>query len=158
MFWWGGTAPLLARSLNFQVVVANASYISSNNSWQKASPVASKHHKRSWRATMHCYFNSGVSCTLQTLCGTVNTPYRWGEVLTDVKMWRNATNIQLVVFLYEGFNSCIWLWVHYMVCLTQSWIVCHRTHAVLRVPTPLIHWLDWQVCITILDLNSPMNF
>jgi len=35
---------------------------------------------------------------------------------------------------------------------------CYRTNAVHELPSPLVHLLQWQTCINILNFHSSMNF
>ena len=62
------------------------------------------------------------------------------------------------IFLHDGFNCCIGLSCHYSVYLTGSRRVCYRTNAVHELPSPLVHLLHWQTCITVLNFHSSMNF
>ena len=62
------------------------------------------------------------------------------------------------IFLHDGFNCCNALWCHHSVCLTRSRTVCYRTNAVHELPSPPVHLLQWQTCITILNFHSSMNF
>ena len=45
-----------------------------------------------------------------------------------------------------------------VVCLTRSRRVCYRTSAVHELPSPLVHLLQWQTCVTILNFHSSTNF
>ena len=62
------------------------------------------------------------------------------------------------IFLHDGFNRCNALWCHYWVCLTGSRRVCYRTNAVHELPSPPVHLLQWQICITVLNFHSSINF
>jgi hypothetical protein len=79
----------------------------------------------------------------------------------------STTNIQTcgyfihcyaTILLHDCFNRCSGLWRHYSVCLTGSRTVCCRTNAVHELLIPLIHLLQWQTCITLLDFHPSMNF
>ena len=63
-----------------------------------------------------------------------------------------------VIYLHVGFTCCTALWCHYRVCLTMPRTVCYRTDAVHELPSPLLHLLYWQTCITVLNFHSSMNF
>jgi len=62
------------------------------------------------------------------------------------------------IFLHDSFNCCIALWCHHSVCLTRSMRVCYTTNAVHELPSPLVHLLQWQTCVNILNFLSSMNF
>jgi hypothetical protein len=79
----------------------------------------------------------------------------------------STTNIQTcgyfihcyaTILLHDCFNRCNSLWCHYSVCLTVSRTVFYRTNAVHELVIPLIHLLQWQTCITLLNFHSSMNF
>jgi len=88
------------------------------------------------------------------------------NIMDDMVCW-SMTHIQMcgyyihcyaAIFLHDGFNCCSGLWCHYSVSLTRLRRVCYRTNAVHELPSPLVHLLWWQTCITILDFHSLMNF
>jgi hypothetical protein len=58
------------------------------------------------------------------------------------------------ILLHDCFNRCNALWCHHSEFRT----VCYRTNAVHELLIPLIHLLQWQTCITLLNFHSLMNF
>jgi len=78
--------------------------------------------------------------------------------MTHIQMCGYFIHCYEVIFLHDGFNCCNDLWHHFSVCLTRSRRVCYRTNAVHELPSPLVHLLWWQTCITILNFHLSTNF
>jgi hypothetical protein len=85
----------------------------------------------------------------------------------DNTVCRSTTNIQTcgyfihcyaTIFLHDCLNRCNGRCYHYSVCLTVPRTVCYRTNAVHELLIPLIHLLQWQTCITVLNFPSSTNF
>ena len=159
-FWWGSMAPFLTRF--FRLVVVDPGFISLTILPRKPSPSASKRFKSSWQASARRSFNFAVSWRGTHLADTLwNCSTSWTIWCADPWLLSICAAISVsyaAIFLYDGFNCCNDLRCHYPVCLTRSRRVCYRTNAVHELPSPLVHLLQWQTCITILNFHLSMNF
>jgi hypothetical protein len=61
-------------------------------------------------------------------------------------------------FLSWWLRCCNGLWRHYSVCLTRSRTVSYRTNTIHELLCPLIHLLQRQTWVTILNFHLSMNF
>jgi hypothetical protein len=63
-----------------------------------------------------------------------------------------------LIFPHYGFSCCSVLWSHNSMRLARTRSIFHWSHTNCKLPTPFVHLLLWQTCITTLKLHSSINF
>jgi hypothetical protein len=59
--------------------------------------------------------------------------------MTHIQVCGYIIHSYVAIILHSFFNCCNGLWCHYLVCLTRSRRVCHRTNAVHELLSQLVH-------------------
>lgn len=78
--------------------------------------------------------------------------------MTDAKIPAKSLTFNRPCSCTSSSAAAIDSWVTTRCAWPERRTVGHRTHAVVKLPTPLNHFLNCQACITMLDQHSPVNF
>ena len=137
-------------------MVVDLGFISRNNSPEKSISFCFKSFQ-TFQACIHTSFFQ--FCSQLPLHPTCRHFMKLQNIMDDMVCWSMAyiqmcgyfIHCYTAIFFNDGFNYCNGLWRQYSVYLTRSRRVCYRNNAVHELPSPLVHWLQWQTCITLLN-------